>query len=72
MMLLLKLCSKPSLEDKFIGDDWIMVSQNDFDSFRIDCNNMLSLSSNAPPNISATIAAKATSAAQYSPRRYVP
>jgi hypothetical protein len=33
----------------------------------IDPNNMLSLASNAPPNISATIAAKPTSAVQYTP-----
>jgi hypothetical protein len=29
------------LEVKSIGDDWIMVIQNEFDSYRIDPNNML-------------------------------
>jgi hypothetical protein len=52
------------LELKPIGNDWIMVTQKEFDSFRIDPGKMLSLASNAPPNISATIAAKPTSAVQ--------
>jgi hypothetical protein len=36
------------LECKPIGDNWIMVTQTEFDSFRIDSKNMLSLSWNAP------------------------
>jgi hypothetical protein len=55
------------LEGKPIGDDWIMVTQKEFDSFRIDPKNLLSLASNAPPNIPATIASKQTSAVQYTP-----
>jgi hypothetical protein len=55
------------LEGKPIGDDWIMVTQKEFDYFRIDPNNILLLASNAQPNISSTTAAKLTSAVQYTP-----
>jgi hypothetical protein len=55
------------LEGNPIIDDWSMVTQEDFDSFRIDPKNMLSLASNAPPNIPDNIAAKPTSAVQYTP-----
>jgi hypothetical protein len=44
-----------------------MLTQKEFDYFRIDPSIMLSLASNSPPNISATIAAKPTSAVQYTP-----
>jgi hypothetical protein len=44
-----------------------MVTQKEFDSFWIDPNNTLSLASNAPPNITDTIAAKQTSDVQYTP-----
>jgi hypothetical protein len=36
------------LEGKPIGDNWIMVTQTEYDSFRIDPKSMLSLSSNSP------------------------
>jgi hypothetical protein len=36
------------LEGKPIGNYWIMVTQTEFDSFRINPKNMLSLSTNAP------------------------
>jgi hypothetical protein len=36
------------LEGKLIGDNWIIVTQTEFDSFRIYPKNLLSLSSNAP------------------------
>jgi hypothetical protein len=44
-----------------------MVAQKEFNSFRIDPNNMLSQSSNTPPIIPATIAAKQASAVLYIP-----
>jgi hypothetical protein len=55
------------LEGKPVGNDWIIATQKDFDSFRIDPVNMLSLASNAPANIPATILAKPPSAVQYTP-----
>jgi hypothetical protein len=55
------------LEGKPIGDYWTMVTQQEFDSIRIDPNNILSLAPNTPPNILSTIATKPTSAVQYTP-----
>jgi hypothetical protein len=55
------------LEGFPIGDDWSLITQEDFDTFRIDPKNMSILNLKGLPSSPSNISTKPTNATQYTP-----